>query len=199
MIYETNENINAIITGMDLKHSDKVLAVCGSSSQAFAILEYANEVYVIDKDHRQVDYAKQRADFIRNYQYKEFLSHSHENEKVYFNRERLDRIRENINEISFECINLADIESFSRFTKVYLSNALDADYTPFEDSKHILELLEHDLAKRGLLCAGGKSVEAGAVTHLCKKFVLDDKLTQKAAEHENDWPGFFLPTIYRHL
>src|SRR3989344_1381131 len=62
MYYYTNENLQAIVAGLDLSSKDTILAVGGSGDQAFALLEFAGEVKVVDNQPNQIGFIKQRVE-----------------------------------------------------------------------------------------------------------------------------------------
>lgn len=56
----TNEPLGAIMFGLNIQPSDKVLAVAGSGDQALAMLETARFVKAVDTEQFQIDLFKQR-------------------------------------------------------------------------------------------------------------------------------------------
>ena len=70
----TNESIDAVIKGLNLKSNDSVLAVAGSGDHAFAMLEYAGEVKVIDSNPFQIDLVMLRAELLRIGRYDLFFT-----------------------------------------------------------------------------------------------------------------------------
>ena len=70
----TNENLDAIVLGMDVNSNDRILAMGGSGDQAFALLEKAGSVTVVDRNSAQIWYIKQRAELIRQKAYEFFFS-----------------------------------------------------------------------------------------------------------------------------
>jgi len=142
----TNESLAGIITGMDISPGDKVLAIGGSGDQAFAILEFAKKVVAVDKSKDQVDFIRQKVEFLRERDYDGFLGivlfdardyadpmseeakERMQLEKVrrYFTEDprRLERIRNNLQNLEIRCENIIDsVKEPSAYTKVYLSNS----------------------------------------------------------------------------
>ena len=48
----TNETLDAIMTGLEVNPEDDILSLCASGDQAFAFLEVAKHVRVIDMEQR---------------------------------------------------------------------------------------------------------------------------------------------------
>jgi len=81
----TNESLTAVIQGLELKPDDVVYAIGGSGDQAFAILEYAKRVIVIDSNPEQIKLIKRRAEMLEKSDYAKFLSADEEgkNDKIF--------------------------------------------------------------------------------------------------------------------
>ncbi|MDD5192687.1 MAG: DUF3419 family protein [Candidatus Nanoarchaeia archaeon] len=69
----TNESLWAIVAGMDVAKKDRVLSICSSGDQAFALGEYANEVVAVDINTAQINYAKRRLEALKNENYNDFF------------------------------------------------------------------------------------------------------------------------------
>lgn len=153
VLYEaTNEVLNAIVYGMDLKPSDRVLSICGSGDQPFAISEYVREVVAIDHDSYQIEYAAKKFENIKKGEYDEFFKvYDTEPYKIkprtkYFSKkDRLDIIRKKSN-IMFLLARLEDMHYFEGFNKVYLSNA-----SSMTNMNPIMEDLDSQLPKNSLV------------------------------------------------
>ncbi|MBT4576839.1 hypothetical protein HOM13_02815 [Candidatus Woesearchaeota archaeon] len=61
----TNESLDAIVHSLDISPEDNVLAIGGSGDPAFALLEYANSVAVLDIDPVQRDFIGNRLDLLK--------------------------------------------------------------------------------------------------------------------------------------
>lgn len=61
----TNESLDAIIAGLDVKKGDNILAVLGSGDQPFAMIAEGARVVAIDTSHLQIDYAKRRLECLK--------------------------------------------------------------------------------------------------------------------------------------
>jgi len=110
MYYVTNENLEAIMLGLDIQEGDRVLAICGSGDQALAMLENGAEVVAVDKVRAQLVYAREQVKLLRQGNFDGFLNppqddHTscfYQNRKEYFScHGRLEKIRSNLGRISF--------------------------------------------------------------------------------------------------
>jgi len=143
----TEERLEAIIAGLDINPKDIVLAVGGSGDQAFALLEKAKRVLVVDLNPSQIDYIQRRVKLLQDEDYKGFLEipecedgdgwgksyRTHLKKELvlrnwYFTcekREKLDRIRENLSNLCIARMSVFEIpDAEGIFSKIYLSNAL---------------------------------------------------------------------------
>jgi len=142
----TNENLTSIVLGLDPKPEDFILAIGGSGDQGFALIGAGEgtRVLALDSDKFQVDYMRRNQELIRKGEFKKFLRNrtieskkkrirntlkdhlefERESGTKYFTREKLEEIRNRIENIIIE-----EGEIFSRakeggFSKAYLSNAV---------------------------------------------------------------------------
>jgi len=137
----TNENLHAIITGLELKPEDIILSVCGSGDQAFAMLEYSKQVVAFDYNKLQLQFAVKRAEQLRKGDVDNFFQISENAEykfsnigmlrafrsrNMYFTQNSINIIKSKLNSIEFKFGNVFDkkIAAEKKFTKVYLSNSL---------------------------------------------------------------------------
>lgn len=167
----TNENLKAIIEGLNLKNleSGSCLAVGGSGDQSFAILEYVNDIAVVDINSFQIDLIKERVNLINNGDFSSFLNPQIKNKNLsrlypiinyrnlinrnkYFSEEnKLSNIRHKLNKMK---IYHEDILNFNgKFDFIYLSNIMS--WKIKYDTKFSLNLaflkLSENLNKNGLL------------------------------------------------
>ncbi len=70
----TNEDIQAIIGGLELKPKDSIITICGSGEQTFAISQYVRKVVSVDYDENAIKYAKLRRKLLLEKKYKLFFS-----------------------------------------------------------------------------------------------------------------------------
>ncbi len=162
----TNEDLEAIVTGLDVKQTDAILSIGGSGDQPFALLENANSVKAIEWQQAQVDFIKARLDFLSANDYESFIWAGLEDKKhslipgslldrrnKYF-KSRFDRIKSRAQKLSIaEPSNIFDVlEKESGFGKVYLSNALGWSYKAYSGmTLELLSISAGNLPKNGLV------------------------------------------------
>lgn len=167
----TNENLGAIVAGLDIQPRDRVLAVAGSGDQPLALLEKAAFVKAVDINFSQIDYFKQRVRALKAGDYDSFLKSDLDPDWVdiftcsdfakanlvlrnkYFSEsKRLNRIRANLGNLAIaKPQNILDvIEQENGFSKVYLSNIIDCSFISRELSL-ILGKLAQRLPSNGLI------------------------------------------------
>lgn len=201
----TNELLEPIVKGLDLKESDKVLAVGGSGDQAFAILEYAGEVLAVDNVPAQVVVMEQHARLIKRGQFEEFLypkelegistlSRSLDQRDLYFSEgERLSRIRSKLHNISFEFGDVFDISERGGFNKIYLSNVLTFNVGSTTMKTDNFMRLSARLPKDSLIYAAAVN---SMPDYLMSMLAVDEDLTSLARSYEDDsWDQ----VVYRKL
>ena len=136
-----NESIESIIAGMDIKKEDRILAVCGSGDQAFALLEYAREVVAVDYNPVQIAYAQERKQKLQQWDVEEFMGISFKWRTRYFKKKgRLERIRKKLDALSFlegEIFSMAQNEG-RKFNKLYLSNAISYQSISYKEQEKLI-------------------------------------------------------------
>jgi hypothetical protein len=145
----TNEHLGAIVSGLDIQPSDRVLAVAGSGDQALAILEKAGFVKAVDTKQVQIDFLKKRVEAISKGDYDsafnvEFFgrydgcicgakrnidvarSMLKRRNSYFLESNRLNQIRNNLANLEIsEPDSIQKVaQSDGGFTKIYLSNIL---------------------------------------------------------------------------
>lgn len=163
----TNECLDAILAGLDVRRDDRILAIGGSGDQAFAMLAKGASVTVVDYSDEQIEYIRMRADLLRNRRYAAFLADDDPREEgdgrdcyAYLTiRSRLRRIRKNLDRMSIlkpKHIHQSLISDALSFNKLYLSNVYTVDLPVVApllptggrvyvtDSKMFCYLLNHD-------------------------------------------------------
>lgn len=217
----SNESLDAVMKGMDVKSNDDILAVLGSGDMAFAMLEYADSVLAVDYDKEQVEYAKQRAEALKAGNYDGFFPDCSDQEGnswnkqkniaiEYFSRDtligrmfkgksRLGKIRSKLGSIEFRATRLEDFVrdiQGRKFSKAYLSNAFTHGMFHGMSSKHrqrdFIQMLEAKLRNPGIIyLADGQDFN---IKHLYNA-EEDRKLTEIALELEKD--SLWAPMVYR--
>lgn len=212
---QTNENLNAIIAGLVPIPEDTILAVGGSGDQAFALLEFAGRVKVVDKDHSQTEYIRKRAEALRLRDYASFRRNA--NSSLYFfeNKNRLERIRERLDHLaiaeSADIVQIAPQEE--SYSKAYLSNAIGFPVA-FNGGKIIrsLDAVAQKLTTGGLIYVANhwELVNAAMPSTLLlaredilmiKSFLpqgleLDRALSKAARKYESEG---WTPAVYRKI
>lgn len=123
----TNENLDAIMAGLDIQPDDRILTVACAGDQAFAFLEIASYVKAVDVSSEQIHLMQQRINQLEKRDYEGFLDKNvkgtwdssninnlinvlfrqvtskkcRKNRDNYFTKspERLDKIRENLEKL----------------------------------------------------------------------------------------------------
>ena len=195
----TNECLDAIIAGLDVKPQDRILAVGGSGDQAFALLEHVKRVTFVDVEPTQIELIKLRTQALREGQIAPFFyvgieSHREGDKDIvrarnqYFNTERLGRISEKLEALEIigpeGILEVAERLPKNTFNKMYLSNVRprnpDGDVT-YDEQEKLLDRLSRRLHRRGII--------------YCSNFIrfpplelvsVDEELTQKARQLEKE-------------
>ena len=214
----TNECIEAILLGLDLKPEDRVLAIGGSGDQALAILGYVKKVKVVDSDPEQIAYIKFRVDMIKKGDsltptYPQTRDNMMYMKQTYFDSEHNTKTVRN----KIDCLEVAepsDIISVAKnenwFTKLYLSNALAfRKKLPPRKIRELLNTVSSNLPSGGLiylpnhdqLCSDfkpGRDYDNPIAPKgmLPKNLELESKLTALARKKERyGW----LPAVYKKV
>ena len=69
----TNESLWAVVAGLNVTRKDRILAICGSGDQAFALSEFAREVVTVDRSKEQIAYAQRRLEALRDGRFGDFF------------------------------------------------------------------------------------------------------------------------------
>ena len=164
----TNESLSAIMEGLQIQQGDRVLAVCGSGDQAFAMLELADRVVAFDCREEQVEFALYKLKLLERGEFEEFRAiddirlraKTRFTRRDYFTTERLERIREHAGRLETEVANLYSLPlrflGLNAYTKLYLSNAwahsAGVENFEVEDNDFLAATLNRVLRS---LCIGG--------------------------------------------
>lgn len=199
----SNENLAAIVAGLVPSSQDRILAVCGSGDQVFALLEHAGAVYALDKNPDQVKLVENRKKALLRSDYEVFLrvpakqdivdrDHEERRNRYFLSEGRLDRIRVNVEALS---IRVGDIFSQTgTFNKVYLSNSLTYRLRDSEEAHKDFAAITKRLPEGGLVfvtdmigIVEGRYKSRGTVG-IPSSLAVDVELTKKARETENyEW------------
>ena len=217
----TNENLNSIVSGLDLDRSDAVLAVGGCGDPAFALLEKAARVRVMDRIPAQIRYISMRAERLKRRDFDGFLrverfgrgdyqgEASLKKRNQYFRHgNRLTRIMENLD--SLEILE-GDIfeHDYNGFSKIFLSNAfgfarvLNKDkrvisYGPFIHV--IVRNIARGLEANNLIYDTSSWAEYSNADELnstlsASGLIIDPTLSSRARQYPSIWE----PTVYKKV
>ncbi len=164
----TNESLKAIMAGLDVSEKDCILSICGSGDQAFAMLEKAKRVTVVDRNKDQIEYFKRRAGKLYHGFFELFLDTGKiptdwideeclSSRDEYFSKQKLENIRKNLMNQKAKREIVGNIFLLNpkkgRFNKVYLSNSLD--YVNFDPNlysvRERLQKISDNLTNEGLI------------------------------------------------
>ncbi|MFA5887974.1 MAG: DUF3419 family protein [Candidatus Nanoarchaeia archaeon] len=173
--FYTNESLDAVVRGMDVKSSDDIIAVCSAGCQPFALIEKANSVVAVDYNEAQIEYAMKRAEALKAGNYGSFfpeveegritLERDRDTAMKYFSRStlfgrifksktRLERIRNKLDRIEFKAAIMQDfvknMES-GKYSKAYLSNALTFSKLFKNNQQGFIQRLAAKLRNPGLI------------------------------------------------
>lgn len=223
----TNENLEAIVRGLDIQDCDRVLAICGSGDQAFAILESTRQILAIDVDDTQIRYAQKRANLLKLGMFDEFLntgprfitttgSSAIDLQRIatrnrYFRSpERLARISGKIDNIKFIRADIADMNpktTAEGFSKIYLSNVVRVDDSQRVLKRHseFLERASNFLPAGGLIYLSNyNQIQKDACWLPClishpPSLQICERLTRLAQQKENEVESHWTPVVYRKV
>lgn len=136
----SNENPEAIVKGLNLQPTDRVLAILGAGDQAFAMLEFCAEVYAVDNNPAQIEYFKRRIEKLKKGQ-EIFLEENgtcDENRLIdlegynflkqkkllqnYFSEQRVKKVRKKLEKLTIEEDKIQFRVIGGGFNKLYFSN-----------------------------------------------------------------------------
>lgn len=208
----TNENLDAIVKGLDVNETDDVLTLLGSGDQAFALLEYANSVLAVDIEEDAVKYAQYRLEALKAGDIGEFLKPRRfcdlncsvpldkERSNIYFMRgNRMEKIREKAGRLQIIHKSIYEVNDLERFSKAYVSNALgyELSQASIKQAENFLEELAQKLKIPGMAYIASKynpcppkSVFFNAGADAIKwpnMFCIDERLTEEATALEKSF------------
>ncbi len=203
----TNEELEAIVNGLDVNENDIVLAVAGSGDQAFALLEYAKEIKAVDCNPSQIEHLKKRIEFLKNKDFEKFLevkksltkslSEILERRNKYFRKnERLEKICNKLDSLKFKKGNIFQVAQKESFNKLYLSNV------PLKEEVYLFEKLLKKIPSGSLIYySHGKFFENIFLKYKkeipsCLK--LDMDLTNKARKIQ-EGKLVWKPSVYKKV
>lgn len=195
----TNENLKAIVTGLDIQSTDRVLAVAGSGDQALAILETASFVKAVDIVQDQVDFFRGRVQALVNGDYNAFLNVNNfgtcdgfvsgtympevakfmldMRNKYFLEGNRLKRIQTSLGNLVI--LNHKDILEVAQteegFSKIYLSNVFGNTHSNYWPISETLRNIALRLPVNGLIYVSNHD----SLSETCKTQLIDWKFGDK--------------------
>lgn len=209
------------MAGLDIRKADRVLAICGSGDQSFAILEKARKVVAFDWNETQLLYARWRANSLRLRRFEQFLQVRQEDpfssitaldlRNRYFRQsEVLSGIRLNLANISYLNRDLIEVShelNPDEFSKIYLSNTVCPNYSypAFRKYGEFLGRLSGGLQKGGLIYLSNyddivKAATRSELNVACPSSLEVCKpLTSLARQKEREARSHWVPIVYRKV
>lgn len=209
----TNENLEGIITALDVGPSDTVLTVGGSGDQAFALLEFGGSVHAVDPNPAQVAYIQKRARELEQGDYSSFVDDCKPRlvKRTFSASGRLERIRKKLTHLTISHGNIFKVAEQGTYSRVYLSNAVGyvGGGGCLGDTQQILEGVARRMPVGGLIYVADHNGLSKACTRhndlgflygflgysfLPKSLVVDTRLSVLARIDYN-WS----PAVYRRV
>jgi len=197
----TNESLDAIMEGLDIKSKDRVLSIMGSGDQALAMLEKADFVDAVDSDDFQFHYFRDCIELLDCEKYEEFLSLKSVNSYGYFKSgERLEKISQRLGRLDIFNNNI--FKMTDKYDKIYLSNAVGfvGDEEAWE-IKGIFEMMDFYLNEGGLIYVANHRDLMSYGDFLPESLVIDKESSvlahsiEKNKNRYEDWR----PAVYRKV
>jgi chemotaxis methyl-accepting protein methylase len=195
----TNENIKGIVEGMSMSPGLRSLAVCGSGDIPFALLQFGGDVYAIDNNPNQIEFARRRKEYLEKGNFKSFVGNFFDRnikigdcdpvEREEYFRNIFERIRDG--RIYFVEGNLRNFIFAGNFDRIYGSNVvscLDGDY-----AVEIFASLKSLLKVGGFIC--GTSADRRFARVDFEGLVLDEELCRSAKAFHKEWQVY----VYRRV
>jgi len=225
----TNESLDSVVQGLDVNSEDRILAVGGSGDQAFALLEKAGSVTVVDRNPAQIWYVRQRAELINHRDYEMFLALIRGRiPQEYFRRDGiLEKLKERIDSLDIlEPCDILEVDiTEGRFTKVYLSNSIGYDEQEIApEVRDSLRRMANNLPINGLIYSAWSLDETFGIKQPSLKAVVrnwlsalhqqdskenddnlpvginrDEELTKIAGQYEGKHSDYSSATVYRMI
>lgn len=201
----TNETLEAVVRGLALTGSERVLAI--GPDQGFALLEDAGEVTVVDVNTYTIHVLSQRKKLLQQGDIHGFLSYDSPNEtrtsnvrarNDYFTKpERLNKIRSKLTDLHI--VGPADVVHYAvqnpGFDRIYVSNALgDFLYYGEKLTTDALGNISEGLASDSLLYVTYHTgYQVTSPPHLLED--LEMTMVAKALEQKQSWN----PVVYKKI
>jgi len=204
--------------GLDITEKDRVLAVGGSGDQAFAMLEKADKVGVIDISREQSEFIYHRAILLAARDYNTFLRSAEEgvcddifdwtnsggrpNEEYFLKPGRLPRIKSRLDRLElFPPRSIVGLGPLMRgYNKIYLSNAKISQQGHMSPR---LDIFAAEMPMWGLIYFSDNSelsshLFPGGRLH-STGFILEEALSRVAQAKERNAGNVWTPEIYKKV
>ncbi len=197
----TNECVEAVVRGLDVRGDDSILTICGSGDVPFALVENGARVVAVDVNPIQIEYGQWRLKRLMDGAVDAFFRFTDEGRgerntlnRDYFSVEgRLSRVKEYSQRIEFVEGNIfRGVGEDVCFTKIFLSNVLG-----FGDNSRDLASVASHLTPNGFVyITQDRFFGQSRFFDLPQRFVDDAEQTAVARAYEKFWlnPG---PTVLR--
>lgn len=204
---QTDENLQGIVQGLSPEPQDRILSICGSGDQPFALLENAGYVLAIDHCYNQIQFAIKRKEKLQEQDTASFVglvkgakkSPQPKQQHYYFNQDRLEKIRQNLKHIEFKEATIHQITTNETWSKIYLSNiSMAKENNPFFHWNQVALLLNlGGLVYHASIYQTNHSPNTGQDNqHLWpKNLILDQEQTQLSQKCK----GYYNPAIFRKI
>lgn len=203
----SNESMGAIMAGLAVKKSDRVLTV--GVDQAFAFLEKAEQVTCVDYEIYYLALIRQREKYLRDGNFEGFLKFDvkktdgsfAERRRRYFSASgRMEKIRSKLDRLTMVS-TVADVVWYvtahgREFNKIYLSNTIGGFlYSQQEEATGALRDMVRGTNKGTLIYVTAHY--PNWEDKLPKGLIVDERLTKVAKAKEE--VGFWNPRVYRRV
>jgi hypothetical protein len=157
---KTNENLEAIVKGLNIKPNDYILAVGGSGDQPFALIEYAEKVLAVDINGYQIRRMHRQNESLKIDDYESFWKRR--GSKDYFNQEKLEAIRKKLSGLEIRKADILNVcQNENGFNKIYLSNALNGHR---DELGPCLSIVSRSIPLGGLVYASNGTIIKRAIS-----------------------------------
>ncbi|MDP6641371.1 MAG: hypothetical protein QF381_02930 [Nitrososphaerales archaeon] len=222
----TNESIEAVVAGLDLKKTDVVVSIGGSGDIPFAIAPHVGQVYAVDSSEVQTSFMAEQAGCMRANDFVEFcgmwrvsedalregaLNYSPDEmgdvsvgnfvaRERYFSGDRFLSCRAAIDRVRVVNTDIIEfLKGRKRVNKLYLSNSLGWSREPV--SREDMGVIVSSIVLGGLAY---ETTYSGANSHLggSLRLISHMRLTSKAEKiqlSENYGGHIWTPRVYRKV
>lgn len=223
----TNENLAAIVNGLDVNENDTVVTILGSGDQGLALLEKAKRVIAVDLDPQQTEFVQQRISMLGDNSIDAFLNYKVDGldkyeedaraarDAYFLETGRLERIRGKLRQFEIVRDDIITVLRKGLHTKCYFSNAIGYLITePFPEKTALLYTaacgdLEAALSRNGVLAyvSNADEIESAkwSAENMEKRFFPNGvprqwpsvEIDEELTEKATQHEHFWEPAVYR--